>query len=290
MSAAKENFNQAEDQLNKIRVATAFAESANSYDAVAGLQRKVGGSLMDKAALHMTQVTQEPFPGGYKVLDLGAGTGYFSEKIVQDWQVEAISLDIAYGMLSYARQHRSSLQAQNFICADAEKLPITENTLDMVFSNFALQWCDDLAGVFQQVKKILKPGGLFLFSLPVDGTLKELKSSWQSVDQYRHVNEFYSLDHVQAMARDIFHEAKDISLYSEEFVLYYQQVQALSRELKALGANQVKVAKKGKDRSSVLMGRRGLKKLLHAYEQFRNEKGLLPATYKVASGFIEMNR
>ncbi len=287
MSAAKENFNQAEDQLNKIRVATAFTESANSYDAVAGLQREVGANLMGKVASHMTQ---EPLSNGYKVLDLGAGTGYFSEKIVQDWQVEAISLDIAYGMLSYARQHRSSLQAQNFICADAEKLPITENTLDMVFSNFALQWCDDLAGVFQQVKKILKPGGLFLFSLPVDGTLKELKSSWQSVDQYRHVNEFYSLDHVQAMARDIFHEAKDISLYSEEFVLYYQQVQALSRELKALGANQVKVAKKGKDRSSVLMGRRGLKKLLHAYEQFRNEKGLLPATYKVASGFIEMNR
>lgn len=269
---------------DKVRVAAAFAGSARSYDEVAGLQRQVGARLMMQAA---DRLAGNQFPASYKVLDLGSGTGYFSEQFVQQWPIEMISLDIAHGMLRYARQHHASLQQQSFLCADAEKLPLAENSVDMVFSNFALQWCDDLESVFQQTKKILKPGGLFLFSLPVDGTLKELKSSWQEVDQYQHVNDFHSFKSVQAIAENIFSKSNKITSSCDDFVLYYQQVSELIKELKALGANQVKADNHSNNKSKALMGRHGLQKLLAAYDQFRNEQGLLPATYRVAYGLIE---
>ena len=271
---------------DKVRVAAAFAESAHSYDAVAGLQRQVGAKLMAKAA---ARLAGNRLSNGYKILDLGSGTGYFSEQFVKQWPIEIISLDIAHGMLRYARQHHTLLQQQSFLCADAEKLPVAENSVNMVFSNFVLQWCDDLESVFQQIKKILQPGGLFLFSLPVDGTLKELKSSWQEVDQYQHVNDFHSFKSVQAIARNVFSKANKTSLYCEDFLLYYQQMSELTKELKALGANQVKASHHSNNKSKALMGRHSLQKLLAAYDQFRNQQGLLPATYKVAYGLIEVD-
>jgi malonyl-CoA O-methyltransferase len=45
---------------------------------------------------------------------------------------------------------------------DAERLPLAAGSVQMVFSNLALQWCDP-AKVFAEAARVLPPGGLLLF-------------------------------------------------------------------------------------------------------------------------------
>lgn len=270
----------------KLRVASAFAKSALCYDGVADLQRQVGSKLI--------QMLDENIGSSYlneqsNVLDLGSGTGYFSEIISEKWPVDLLSLDIAMGMLTYARDNRFLGGEKTFVCADAEKLPLQKNKFELVFSNFALQWCDDLESVFIQINEALKPGGYFVFSLPVEGTLSELKSSWQTVDSYRHVNEFYDFKTIQGISENVFQHTGIKNLYCQDHIVYYPQVRSLMKALKALGANQVKTSHQKqiqKNKASSLMGRGDLQKLISAYDQYRNEQGKLPATYRVVSGLI----
>ena len=62
------------------------------------------------------------------------------------------------------------------------------------FSSLAIQWCRDPRVLFSEIKRSLKPGGLFVFSSLLNGTLEELQLSWASVDEHQHVNQFLTLD------------------------------------------------------------------------------------------------
>ena len=268
---------------DKNRVADAFAKSARTYDTVAGLQREVGENLILKVS---EKLVTKKLPDDFYTLDLGSGTGYLSEKITSDWQTKVFSLDIAYGMLAYAKNERPGLQKQNFLCADVENLPVAEKSVDIVFSNFALQWCDDIKSVFKQIEKIIKPGGYFAFSLPVEGTLQELKTSWQAVDQFKHVNDFYEAEYIQNIASNVFSGSGLVDVSFKNHALYYHELKELTKELKILGANQIKTTQGGDNKSASLMGRKKLQSLIAAYDQYRNHKNMLPATYNVAYGLV----
>lgn len=56
-------------------------------------------------------------------------------------------------------------------------LPFEENTFDLVISNLALHWINDLPGVLTQIRRVLKPDGLFLASMFGEETLWELRYS-----------------------------------------------------------------------------------------------------------------
>jgi SAM-dependent methyltransferase len=64
------------------------------------------------------------------------------------------------------------------VAADEEALPFGEGTLDLVVSGLALQAVNDLPGVLVQVRRALKPDGLFLAALLGGGTLTELRQSF----------------------------------------------------------------------------------------------------------------
>ncbi len=64
---------------------------------------------------------------------------------------------------------------------------------DLVFSNLAMQWCDDVGSVLSEFRRVLKPGGLLVFTTFGPDTLKELRASWQSVDDAVHVNAFIDI-------------------------------------------------------------------------------------------------
>lgn len=61
------------------------------------------------------------------------------------------------------------------IVADEEKIPLEPNSIDIVLSSMSLHWINDLPGVFAQIRKILKPDGVFIAALLGGDTLKELR-------------------------------------------------------------------------------------------------------------------
>ncbi|HYA81620.1 MAG TPA: methyltransferase domain-containing protein, partial [Methylocystis sp.] len=63
------------------------------------------------------------------------------------------------------------------LVADEEALPFAPGAFDLVVSGLALQWVNDLPGVFAQVRRALAPDGLFLAAMPGGASLVELRAA-----------------------------------------------------------------------------------------------------------------
>lgn len=250
------------------QIATSFSRAAASYDAAAVLQREVGQRLLERLDLSALQPTH--------ILDLGTGTGFIARQLTQRYkQAHVIAMDIAYGMLQYAQQQNS--KNTDFICADANYIPLANNSIDLIVSNLTIHWCADLAAVFAELRRVLKPGGLLLFSTLGPDTLHELRTSWASIDQQTHVHSFIDMHNVG----DELVQAKFIEpvMDMENITLTYRDMLRLMRDLKNLGAHNL-----ASTRPRGLTPKSHLQKLSLAYENFRDTAGLYPATYEVIYG------
>jgi len=252
---------------DKLQVAASFSRAAASYDSVAALQRQVGNQLL-------ARLPSDRQPDCW--LDLGCGTGYFSRVLAASYpEAEGIALDIAEGMLRHARPQGG---AQHFVAGDAERLPLRDGSVDLIYSSLALQWCEDFASVLSEARRVLRPGGLFAFSSLCNGTLQELRDSWLAVDGFAHVNRFRSLATYQALCGGCGLRVVSLEVHPE--VLHFADLRQLTHELKALGAHNLNPGRPGG-----LTGRARIRALVDAYEGFRQPEGL-PATYQVIYGVL----
>jgi malonyl-CoA O-methyltransferase len=143
-----------------------------------------------------------------------------------------------------------------------------------VFSNLMLQWCDDLDAVFADIARVLRPGGLLLFSTFGPGTLSELREAWAAAaDPSNHVNHFFDA-HALGSALMQAQFAEPV-LVVDRIVARYPDVISLMRELKAMGAHNVT-----QGRARGLTGPRRLAAMTRSYEAMRRD-GKLPATWEV---------
>lgn len=252
------------------RVRQSFSLAASSYDAAAALQNEVADRLLGR----LDYIRQEP----QVILDVGAGTGYCSERLLKLYpKSQLFALDFAEGMLGVARKRGRIFRRPVPICADAGGLPIKDGVVDLLFSSLMLQWCHPLESYFREFHRVLKPGGLLMFSTFGPDTLKELKQAWAQVDEGRHVHAFLDMHDVgDSMVRAGLAEPV---VDAESIILNYQEVLGLLRDLKGIGANYA-----GTDRARGMFGRNTLKQLAQAYEVFRSAEGKLPATYEVVYG------
>ncbi|QFU74256.1 malonyl-[acyl-carrier protein] O-methyltransferase BioC [Halioglobus maricola] len=256
--------------LAKSDVADSFSRAAAQYDSVAQLQRDVGERLLQQIG----DLPEAPAT----VLDLGSGTGYFCTALKAEFpDSEYIGLDLAEGMVRFAREAHPA--AGQWLVADAEALPLAANSVDLVFSSLAIQWCLRPELLFAEIARVLRPGGRCVFTSLGPATLHELRSAWATVDEHQHVNAFLPLTRLESAAVQV----PGISLTAnvEPFRMEYQQVRELLNELKTLGAHNV-----NRDRPAGLTGRRALQGMLQAYEKWRQD-GVLPASYEVFFGTLE---
>ena len=255
-----------QDVLNKADVAESFSRAAASYDAAAELQRLVGDRLM-------THLPAESAGDFKTILDLGSGTGFYTLELARRFpQSRLYALDIAMGMLEFAK-HRNGCDRIRYCCGDAEQLPLTSASVELIFSNLAVQWCPNMPGMFDEAWRVLAPGGKMIFSTLGPATLHELKSAWNQVDNYVHVNRFAGLNQVVRSARQA---GFDCVTAEQQLQMNYRSLRELIHSLKAIGAHNVNSGRPGG-----LTGRQKIGRLKLAYEKFRRRDGLLPATYQV---------
>ncbi|SDT92140.1 malonyl-ACP O-methyltransferase BioC [Halopseudomonas salegens] len=255
--------------IDKRQVAASFSRAASSYDQAAAFQRQVGDDLL--AVLPAMQPRH--------VVDLGSGTGFFTRALHARYAAQVFGLDLAEGMVRLARQQPPAVQG--WAVADAEHLPLRSASLDLLFSSLAVQWCPRLDQVLAEARRVLRPGGYLAFTTLVDGSLHELRQAWQAVDGFVHVNRFMPAADLQALLTDSGLRIQHCQV--QPYVLQYQQLSELTRELKALGANN-----RNPGRPGGLTGRARLRALTQAYERFRQADGTLPATYQVAQVILQV--
>ena len=160
-------------------------------------------------------------------------------------------------------------------------MPLKSGSMDLAWSNLALQWCNDLDAAFGEMHRVLKPEGLLMFSTFGPDTLKELRQSSNSGAEkgngHTHVSRFIDMHDIgDALIRAGFSApVMDV----EYFTLTYDDALGVMRDLKDIGAHN---ATAGRPRG--LEGRAFLKNLSTQYERFRQADGKLPATYEVVYG------
>ncbi|MBO8133147.1 malonyl-ACP O-methyltransferase BioC [Dickeya fangzhongdai] len=244
---------------HKQAIARAFGRAAGYYDRFAALQRESGEQLMALVGDH----------AGREVLDAGCGTGYFSDR----WQAsgkQVTALDLSAEMLAIARQRRA---ATRYLQGDIEHLPLADGSVDISFSNMAMQWCDDFDAGLAELYRVTRPGGAIAVCTLAEGTLAELDAAWQQLDGSRRINRFMSLEAIVSSFR-LYHA--DVSL--APVTCYFPDVLSLMRSVKGVGATWLR---DGRDHGG--LSRRQLTELTTRYS--RHPQGY-PLTYQRVFGVI----
>jgi len=259
--------------LDNFAVRRSFNKARHSFDDAAVVHREVRIRALER--LRVLRSVPDV------VLDLGAGTGHGSAWLKTQFpRAHIVALDSALGMLTESDRQRGvwrRLIGRSFsrICADATALPLRDATIDWVFSNLMLPWCGSIETVLSEVRRVLKPGGVFAFTSFGPDTLRELRQAWRP-DENDHVHAFIDMhDLGDALVRAGFAEPV---LDVERFTLTYSDTHSLMRDLKASGSSNALP-----NRLRGLTGRNKFAQLAANYEPYRRD-GKIPATYELIYG------
>jgi len=263
--------------LDKRLLRGAFERAATSYDEAAVLQREVGNRMLER----LEYIKYSPDI----IVDAGSGTGYGSRQLAARYpKSRLVAIDIALNMLVQARPELSWWQRwlsidktkNYYVCSDIEHAPLRNASVGMVWSNLALQWCNDLNRTFNEINRILSVEGLFMFSTFGPDTLKELRQAFKQTDNFSHVSQFVDMHDIGDL---LVHNGFATPVMDMEYItLTYDDVISVMRDLKAIGAHNVT---QGRRRG--LTGKAVWQKAINQYETLRQD-GKLPATFEVVYG------
>ena len=105
---------------------------------------------------------------GERVVDVGSGAGFDSFIAVS--QVgptgSVVGVDMTQEMLDKSRATASSLEYENLEFREglAESIPVEDSSVDVVISNGVINLCADKRAVFDEIRRVLRPGGTLQFA------------------------------------------------------------------------------------------------------------------------------
>jgi len=134
-------------------VRTIFDDTAPWYDQTISFMSFGSGDRYRREA-----VLRNGLQAGMKMLDVASGTGVVARAALEATKndVDVVALDPSIGMLRAGRTGVDKVQAK------AESLPMMSNHFDFLTIGFALRHFADLRGVFDECRRVLKPGGRLL--------------------------------------------------------------------------------------------------------------------------------
>lgn len=107
-----------------------------------------------------------------RALDLGCHTGGLAKRLQDQPGIrEVLAGDVSPGMVDMAKA--AGINAVNM---DEERLAFAPERFDLIMSALSLHWVNDLPGALIQIRRTLRPDGLFLGALFGAGTLSELRT------------------------------------------------------------------------------------------------------------------
>ena len=267
-----------DDYIKTSHVKRAFSLATESYDNHAVLQREIA----DRLLAHLSFTKIEP----KRILDLGCGTGYFTRLLRNKYKrAEIVAVDLSEAMVQVTRRSHARRFPwhgnHRHINGDAAALPLKSAQFDLVCSNLTMQWVPEPQAMLQEMRRMLAPGGLMLFSTFGRRTLSELRQSLAGIEPERagHVLPFPDVTSLgdALMKLPIELPVTDTDL----FTLTYPDTISLIRELKGLGASASAI----RGRKKGLYGRDLIRRLEQEYsDKHRGEDGKIYATFEALYG------
>lgn len=260
--------------FNVADIARSFSEAAPHYDRHAFVQTEIGQRLIER----LSCIQMAPS----LILDVGAGTGKLTRELQTRFpNSTVVGVDVAQGMVDYARNQQSwkpFRKQPKYLCANMSRLPFKSQSVDVIFSNFTLQWGNDLKAIFAEFKRVLSPKGMLFFTTLGPQTLFELRKSFAKVDDAIHVHTFWDMHDIGDLLLNC--PFTDPVVDMEMLTVSYRDVSSLLSDLKGTGANNLDPSRRKGCTTQLL-----LKQMLRAYEEdFKRPDCLYPATYEVIYG------
>jgi SAM-dependent methyltransferase len=243
--------------------------AALSYDTAGFLKSRAAADAVDRLDAILRR-----FP---LAVDLGARTGAFAEALKDSEAAGKIDTLIETDLSAAMLTGRPGLR----LVVDEERLPFAAESLDLVVSTLALHWTNDLVGALVQIRRALKPDGLFIGAFLGGATLTELRQCLLEAEAeisggaHQRVSPFTDgFDGAGLLQRAGF--ALPVSDVDRVTVRYSHPL-SLLKDLRAMGETSVLV-----DRSRKPLGRKVLFRALELYQQrFAGADGKVSATFEI---------
>ncbi|SUI64756.1 methyltransferase domain-containing protein [Shewanella morhuae] len=246
------------------KIAQRFSAAAHSYQDHNKLQRLSADSLLSGLLVKGN------------LLDIGAGPGTdfsacYPNSLTDKPSSAIFAVDIALGMLHKLKQ---SYPDYHGVCADAQYLPFSDNSMDVIYSNLALQWCADFPAAVTEMARVLRPHGECHVTLVAEGSLNQLAQLGLRV------NEFSSLVALKTAFKLDIWQYLDVQLIP--MTVYFDTLKALIYSIKGVGASVQSAHSSSaiSDLTPQLRGRQDWQIMQAKAEALRLPKGL-PLTYQI---------
>ncbi len=248
-------------RLRRSRAATNFAR----HDF---LVREVGDRLVDRLADISRTFTC--------ALDLGChGLSLFDGTAPALADASIVRTDASAAMLN--RLHAGGLR----VVADEAMPPFADGAFDLIVSNMALHWVNDLPGALIQLRRMLRPDGLLLAALAGGATLHELRACLVAAEAETRggarmrVSPFADLRDLGGLMQRAGFALPVVD--SEEITVTYADPIALMRDLRGMGQTNAMAA-----RPRTPLTRATVQRAAELYAQeFAQPDGTIPATFEV---------
>ncbi|ORX99931.1 S-adenosyl-L-methionine-dependent methyltransferase [Basidiobolus meristosporus CBS 931.73] len=282
--------------LNSIQRAAYSTE----YSVATVFDRKVKQIQRDRAALNVTKSREVDYLKDeiaarvvdrlldikkrfHTVVDVGSGCGHVVKHLDEDIVSKVIQCELSENMLhrdAAIKYDGKSLVEVERKVVDEEALPFEEDSLEAVVSSLSLHWVNDLPGALIQIRRALKPDGVFIGAMFGGDTIYELRTSLQLAELER---EGGISPHVSPMA-----DSRDLgSLLSragfnlttvdvDEIVVNYPSPAELMSDLQAMGESNAVINSRGYLHRDTLLASHAIYK-----ELYGNPDGTIPATFQI---------
>lgn len=213
--------------LNIVDVRRRFDRAARSFDTADFVHSVTRDGLFARL--------QPVVIDAHVVVDLGCATGSATRRLAQRFRgAKIMAVDLSRHMLEACRAKQGWFSKVRAIQADASALPFADRSIDIVFANLMLPWADDPVKLAEEMSRVLRQDGLFVFATLGPDSLLELRDAWADVDEYQHVNRFLDMHDIgDSLVRA---GLRDPVLDVDRLTVTYDTAAMLFRDLTASGA------------------------------------------------------
>jgi SAM-dependent methyltransferase len=138
---------------------------------------------------------------GALVLDYGCGTGVlYGDLVGQGYRV--VGLDLSFEMLAADNRDVAVMR----VCADGTRIPTADGVFDAVFCRGSVHHLPDIRSAFEEIRRVLKPGGLLVFSEPSnDSIVNRIARKWMYLasDEFEEEDEGFLRGEIEPMLGEL---------------------------------------------------------------------------------------